>query len=32
MSGFNLWVKCTSSAELEIHSNDRVLGIGHVMV
>jgi hypothetical protein len=23
---------CTSSAELETHSNDRVLGIGHVMV
>jgi hypothetical protein len=28
---FDLWM-CTSSAELETHSNDRVLGIGHVMV
>jgi hypothetical protein len=24
----DLWGKCTSSAELEIHSNDRVLCIG----
>jgi hypothetical protein len=28
---FNLWM-CTSSAELETHSNNRVLGIGQVMV
>jgi hypothetical protein len=28
---FNLWM-CTSSAELETHSNGRDLGIGHVMV
>jgi hypothetical protein len=28
LSGSNLWVKCTSSAELEIHLNGRVLGIG----
>jgi hypothetical protein len=27
LSGSNLWVKCTSFAELEIHSNGRVLGI-----
>jgi hypothetical protein len=26
-----LWM-CTSSAELETHSNGRVLGIGHVTV
>jgi hypothetical protein len=32
LSGFDLWVKCTSSAELEIHSNGRVLGIGQVTV
>jgi hypothetical protein len=32
LSGSHLWVKCTGSAELEIHSNGRVLGIGHVMV
>jgi hypothetical protein len=32
LSGFDLWVKCTSSTELEIHSNGRVLGIGHVTV
>jgi hypothetical protein len=32
LSGFDLWVKCTCSEELEIHSNGRVLGIGHVMV
>jgi hypothetical protein len=32
LSGSDLWVKCTSSAELEIHSNGRVLGIGQVMV
>jgi hypothetical protein len=31
LGSFNLWM-CTSSAELETHSNDRVLGIGHVMV
>jgi hypothetical protein len=30
LSGFDLWVKCTNSVELEIHSNDRVLSIGHV--
>jgi hypothetical protein len=28
MSGSNLWVKCTSSTELEIHLNGRILGIG----
>jgi hypothetical protein len=28
LSGSDLWVKCTNSAELEIHSNERVLGIG----
>jgi hypothetical protein len=28
LSSSDLWVKCTSSAELEIHSNGRVLGIG----
>jgi hypothetical protein len=27
----DLWI-CTSSAELEIHSNGHVLGIGQVMV
>jgi hypothetical protein len=32
LSGSDVWVKCTSSAELEIHSNDRVLGIGQVTV
>jgi hypothetical protein len=32
LSGSNLWVKCISSAELEIHSNDRVLGIWQVTV
>jgi hypothetical protein len=32
LNGFDLWVKCTSFAELEIHSNDRVLGIGQVTV
>jgi hypothetical protein len=32
LSGFDLWGKCTGSTELEIHSNDRVLGIWHVMV
>jgi hypothetical protein len=32
LSGFDLWVKCTVSAELKIHSNGRVLGIGQVMV
>jgi hypothetical protein len=31
-SGFDLWVKCMSSVELEIHSNDRVLDIGQVIV
>jgi hypothetical protein len=30
LSGSDLWVKCTSSAELEIHSNGRILGIGQV--
>jgi hypothetical protein len=30
LSGSNLWGKCTSSAELEIHSNGRVLRIGQV--
>jgi hypothetical protein len=30
LSGFDLWVKCTSSVELEIHSDDCVLSIGHV--
>jgi hypothetical protein len=28
LSGFDLWVKCTSSVELEIHLDGRVLGIG----
>jgi hypothetical protein len=28
----DLWVKCTSSEELEIHSNYRVLGIRQVTV
>jgi hypothetical protein len=28
MSGSNLWVKYTSSTELEIHLNGRILGIG----
>jgi hypothetical protein len=32
LSGSDLWGKCTSSAELEIHSNDRALGIGQVTV
>jgi hypothetical protein len=32
LSGFDLWVKCTSSVELEIHLNGRVLGIGQVTV
>jgi hypothetical protein len=32
LSGSNLWVKCTSSAELEIQSNYRALGIGQVKV
>jgi hypothetical protein len=31
-SSSDLWFKCSSSAELEIHSNGRVLGKGHVMV
>jgi hypothetical protein len=31
LSGSGLWM-CTSSAELEIHLNGRVLSIGHVMV
>jgi hypothetical protein len=29
LSGSDLWVKCTSSAELKIHSNGRVLDIIH---
>jgi hypothetical protein len=32
LSGSDLWIKCTSSIELEINSNGRVLGIGQVMV
>jgi hypothetical protein len=32
LSGSNLLVKCTGSAELESHSKGRVLGIGQVMV
>jgi hypothetical protein len=32
LNGFDLWVKCTSSVELEIHSNARILGIGYVTV
>jgi hypothetical protein len=28
LSGSDLWVKCTCSVELEIHSNGRVLNIG----
>jgi hypothetical protein len=32
LSGFDLWVKCTCSTELEIHSNDRVLGIRQIIV
>jgi hypothetical protein len=31
LDSFNLWM-CTSSVELETHLNDRVLGIGLVMV
>jgi hypothetical protein len=31
LGSFDLWM-CTSSAELETHSNGRVLGIGQVMV
>jgi hypothetical protein len=31
LGSFDLWM-CTSSTELETHSNGRVLGIGHVMV
>jgi hypothetical protein len=32
LSGSDLWVKCTSSVELEIHLNGRFLSIGHVTV
>jgi hypothetical protein len=32
LSGSDLWVKCISSAELEIHLNGCVLGIGQVTV
>jgi hypothetical protein len=32
LNGSDLWVKCTSSTELEIYSNGCVLGIRHVMV
>jgi hypothetical protein len=32
LSGSDLWEKCTSSAELEIHSNSHILGIGQVTV
>jgi hypothetical protein len=32
LSCSDLWGRCTSSAELEIHSNGRALGIGQVMV
>jgi hypothetical protein len=32
LSDSDLWVKCTSSVELEIHSNDCVLGIGQLTV
>jgi hypothetical protein len=32
LSGSDLWVNCTSSSELEIHSNDRVLSKGQVRV
>jgi hypothetical protein len=28
LNGFDLWIKCTSSAELGFHSNGHVLGIG----
>jgi hypothetical protein len=31
LGSFNLWM-CTSSAELETHSNGRVLGIGQATV
>jgi hypothetical protein len=31
LDSLNLWM-CTSSVELETHLNDRVLGIGLVMV
>jgi hypothetical protein len=32
LSGSDLWIKCTSSAELEIHSNGHILSIGQVTV
>jgi hypothetical protein len=32
LSGSDLWVKCTGSTELEIHSNGRVLDIRQVTV
>jgi hypothetical protein len=32
LSGFDLWVKCTSTVVLEIHLDGRVLSIGQVMV
>jgi hypothetical protein len=32
LNGSDLWRKCTSSTELEIHLNGRVLSIGQVMV
>jgi hypothetical protein len=32
LNGFDLWIKCTSSAELGFHSNGHVLGIGQVTV
>jgi hypothetical protein len=32
LNGSDLWAKCTSSQELEIHSNGRVLGIEQVTV
>jgi hypothetical protein len=32
LSGSDLWVKCTCSVELEIHSNGRVLNIGQVIM
>jgi hypothetical protein len=32
LSDSDLWVKCISSAELKIHLNGHILGIGHATV
>jgi hypothetical protein len=32
LSGFDLWEKCINSAELEIHLNGHILGIGQLTV